>query len=764
MSVTTKQDDEGLPFKINLDSLIGQHDMVWSDGLPDDWRLGAPIGNGDIGVVVHGADDRLSFTLGKTDVWQRIQCERDFLPGRNFAELRRAYLDNDKEAYDRLVEEFAAGQPQYSGGLPHLTTCGTVHLQGLFEQSGSARLSLLDGMLIITSSSWRVEAFVSRESGVLVVTVIPAGAIVPANIGWCYERADDGGQSVQEVRPDDHTSIAVKDLGNADSFAAGVMRPPCADKGAVRFLVTVASSREAGDVTGLCRERLARAASAPAQQVVENHRDWWQKYWMRGLAAVGDRSVEKWYYRSLYLCGSMLEPGKQSPGLQGAWIGELQPPWNADYHANVNIQAVYWGLMTNNRLDLMEPYLRLYTGFAEHGREVVRDYFGMRGLIFPFAASIDGYTHTSPGWTTLSVDPASSQWIAQLFWQYYEYSQDRDFLEKVAFPILRDCANFLVDYLLPDERTGRYTIKPSVHFETCSPGFGAWGDNSLYANTMFRLGWKHAILAASVLDVKDADVDAWCDRLENLAEPPINGDGLFKEWENRDLLGPGGHNFHLCMAFPGELVSFAHGPEKWLLAAKKTWQLIRDGGLKSASGGSWCGGQGACELHRIGEHDAAFKRAQWDAKQHENAFLHAKNGIIQVDHGPGMCRVLADMLLVSLDGVIHLFSGIPDDVPARFFSLRVPGGFLVSAEKRENKCDYAIISPTVPGKLSVANPWLGRRACLTNVNTGAVVEITKGKVLTAQVEPDQQYLLAPEGFAKNNMKIADFGSFAGRES
>ncbi len=130
MSVTTTQDHEGLPFKINLDSLLGQHDMVWSDGLPDDWRLGAPLGNGDIGVVVHGTDNRLSFTLGKTDVWQRIANERDFLPGRNFAELRRTYLDNDKESYDRLVEEFAAGQPQYGGGLPHLTTCGTVHLQG----------------------------------------------------------------------------------------------------------------------------------------------------------------------------------------------------------------------------------------------------------------------------------------------------------------------------------------------------------------------------------------------------------------------------------------------------------------------------------------------------------------------------------------------------------------------------------------------------------------------------------------------------------
>jgi hypothetical protein len=106
-----------------------------------------------------------------------------------------------------------------------------------------------------------------------------------------------------------------------------------------------------------CRRRLQRALAAGAEAILDAHRAWWKDYWMRGLASVGDRGVEKWYYRSLYLCGSMLRPGRQSPGLQGVWCGENYPWWFADYHSNINIQAVYWGLFTNNRMDMVEPYL-----------------------------------------------------------------------------------------------------------------------------------------------------------------------------------------------------------------------------------------------------------------------------------------------------------------------------------------------------------------------------------------------------------------------
>jgi hypothetical protein len=63
---------DGARFHLDIAALLKRHDMVWPGGPPAHWTLGAPIGNGDIGAVVYGHPDSLSFALGKTDVWEQM--------------------------------------------------------------------------------------------------------------------------------------------------------------------------------------------------------------------------------------------------------------------------------------------------------------------------------------------------------------------------------------------------------------------------------------------------------------------------------------------------------------------------------------------------------------------------------------------------------------------------------------------------------------------------------------------------------------------
>jgi hypothetical protein len=776
-------------FKLDVAALLARHDMVWPSGPPAHWTLGAPIGNGDLGAVVYGHPDSLSFALGKMDVWEQMPWDQqDLYPEHSFATMRQTYLDNDPDAYSTLLADLA-GRQKASQKQSHLTTCGTFRLRlddGNSPHACAMRVALVEGVAQITYTNRCVRAFVSRQYDALVIEFDRGEPLhehsamsdcIPADrLAWEFFRAPSEATGESFIsRMDERSCLLTQPLGEGASYTVGIAWACDGDSlthsfpgqvngnlGKVKsrkvyFYVTAASSRETDDTVALCQERLARLQAVDPADVIGSHRQWWMDYWRRGLCTVGDEAVEKLYYRSLYLCGSMLEPGKQSPGLQGAWTAELMTAWGSDFHANVNIQSVYWGMYTNNRLDCVEPFLRLYHGFADRARARARDYFGLRGLRFPHAGSIDGMEATQAPFYMLSCDVSASAWIGQLFWQYYDYTRDQVYLRDIAYPILRDIARLLADYLIDDPATGRAMIAPAVEFETTNPRFTHWGTNSLYAVTLFRVGFQQAIDAAEQLGVDPAEREEWRVSLAKLPPPPMTPDSIFKEWENHDLCNRGGHAYYLCLAFPGELVSRYHGPREWLEAARRTWQRIKTGELKSCSGGAWCGGQGVCELIRIGEIEDAFPCARLPEKATENGFsLMRDGGAIQVDHTPGMNRVLADMMLLTLGGVVHVFPGIPAAMPARFLSLRAAGGFLLTAEKRGESVDYVLIEPTVKGPIRIADPWQGR-GTLYEVATGKrLVRPGPDDIIAADLEMVHRYAVLPEGVSLESIGMVPF--------
>lgn len=773
-------------FLLTLDDLLAPHDMVWRyPNLPVDWMHGAPIGNGDFGATVHGMPDSLTLTFGKPNVWQRYAHEADNFPA-PFSEFRRICRDQDSDAYRRMADDTMR---QYPGKDSHQTTCGTLRLQlnaGINPVNPVMRLRLRDGVMQLTYTNAAVTAYVSHAYDVLVVEIDRGKTInavscwpsfIPLEIlPWQLARSfpdkdhpctpqfeEEAGvyYMTQEVGRGEFYTVALRASGfsekrhaNLPNQLMGQFSKPGSQ--IVHLLATIVSSRDTDNPRLLCRERLNRAERTGRQAIYEAHRQRWEEYWLKGLAAVGDADVEKMYYRSLYLCGAMLRPGCQSPGLQGVWCGELATPWNSDYHANINIQSVYWGLFANNRLELIEPYLRLYQGFAEHSRKVAHEIFGMRGLHFPFAASLDGLDFTRRAFFGNIYDPSYSSWLAQLFWQYYEYSQDHAWLRNTGYPILRDVARFQTDYLQYDDATGVYFIAPSVHHERSDvSGFGV---NAHYAQAWFRVGFQQAIQASEIIGVDETERAEWQERLAHLAEPPIEN-GLFKITEKEAFQGS------ITMVFPAELVSRFHGPEHWRRAALATWEYVKKHQqTESLIWGSraWCGGLGIGDILRLGDVETAFREARWPDNAAvntnvvlENGFFGGRDGYIQVDHIPGMCRVLADMMLLSFDGIIHVFPGIPADMPARFFSLRAPGGFLITAEKRGADVDYALVEPTVKGEFRLANPWAATVSVIDLTNETVVIQ-TDGEIITARLQHGHSYLISRADRPPESLPVVDF--------
>lgn len=781
-------DGAGLPrFVVDLNALLRPHDMVWDGPLPSDWRRGAPLGNGEFGAMLYGGPADLAIVLSRPDVWDRRNDDRSWFPTPTFADQRAAWQAGDEAGLDRLWGEAAARKPI---DMPHLTTCGKLRLhldEGLNPADLKLRVGLADGTARMVWNDRSLTARVSRRYGVLMLEFDRGrGRVDPDPREDCYDRQRPMTElawelsrppldvnPVPELAPGDDVTLLVQRFAAGGHVAVGIsfdgfgVHERSTVSGRVlgreadpagqtcRIYVTLSSSWQHDDPAAECRRRLREAIAAGPQVIAEEHARWWSDYWMRGLAAVGDPAVERWYYRSLYMCGSSLEPGRQLPGLQGVWCGENYPVWYGDYHSNVNVQCNVWGLFANNRLDLIEPFLRLYAGFAAHGRDVARDYFKMRGLKFPHGGTIGGHEDSSPSHSRLSTEPCESAWVARVFWDYWRYSGDLAFLRDVAYPILRDVALFLADYLTWDDRGGCWRMGPMVHYESQAHSWEGWDDNTLYGQAFIRMGLLQALEAAHELDADRDLQDLWQGRLDQLVAPPAGPDGGWQAWEHCPLASTG-HSFMLPMVFPGELVSAEHGPQEWQRQALRTWQAQRESGAKTMSGGAMFGGQGIAEVLRLGDVETAFAAARWPAGACPNGmstYDWRSYACIQADHILGMCRVLADLVLLDLGGVLHLFYGIPAEVPARFFSLRAPGGFLVSAEKRGRTPDYAVVQATREGLLRIANPW--PQAEVRGVSVSAP-SVTSARVIEWPMRADETVILAPPGCPPESLPCVPF--------
>lgn len=760
-----------LRFKPDLAARLAAHDMVWGEphGPPASWRAGAPIGNGDFGALIYGYPDNLCFALGKTDLWDRGGMQRSTFPDGTFAEFRKTFDGSDEQGFQRLCETVR----ERHGERQHATTAGMfrlhLHDADLVTQP-ALRVSLWDGVASLTFMTARttsdyvqeqykptaVEALASRAFQALAIRIKPDNC-PPGSITWELARAPHAPHPPAEVKSANGIHWLRQEFAEGGGYVVAISAAggdclafPCNDRLAGEFhpcgvdettiYLTIVSTNDAADPMAEALARLARARDAGYEAIRREHAAWWERYWRRGYVCVGDAAVEKWWYTSLYLCASTIEPGRQSPGLQGVWIKENVPAWLGDYHTNVNLQCVYWGLMSANRLDLMEPYVRLLCGWMDQCRRDTRDYFQMRGIRFPHAGTIDGYETTSAPYANLGVSIGGSGWLTQLVWQIFEYTGDMSFLRETAYPLLKEVALFYEDYLVWDEKAERWALAPSVHFEVLFPGLKSWGRNSLYDLTMVHGAFRRAIDAARALGIDEADQARWEAILGKLPDFPTDAEsGSWIGFEGREVRQFGSHQFSLPPVFPGELVSLWHGPEAWRRAALAT--LAHPLTAKSVTGKAWCS-QGLREIIRLGRKQESFEGARWPKDAPVNGLVHNWTGpYLQADHGPAMNSALSDMLLLGVGGVMRLFPCFPEDVPAAFHCLRAPGAFLVSAEKRGQEVDYAVIQSLAGGRLRIANPWPGRARLREQQPGGKTVTLSGERVLAADTFPGQILVL-----------------------
>src|SRR5919202_1546762 len=164
-----------------------------------------------------------------------------------------------------------------------------------------------------------------------------------------------------------------------------------------------------------------------------------------------------------YLLIASSRPGDLPANLQGIWNQTMRPPWSSDYHTNINLQMNYMAAEAANLADCHESLFALIDSLALHGQHTARSMYGARGWVVHHLTDV--FWRTSPADGVVGVWPMGSGWLTHHLFEHYQFSADKEFLRKRAFPLMKGAAEFYLDFLKPipagQPMAGKLVTNPS---------------------------------------------------------------------------------------------------------------------------------------------------------------------------------------------------------------------------------------------------------------------------------------------------------------
>ena len=422
-----------------------------------------------------------------------------------------------------------------------------------------------------------------------------------------------------------------------------------------------------------------------------------------------------------YLLISASSNCKYPANLQGLWNGAYSPAWACTFFNNENIQMAYWQAYAGGLSHTVLPLFDLYEKFLDDYRLNAKHLYGCRGLLLPlFMDNSNGFKeNTQPHviyWT------GSSAWICQIYYDYYLYTQDEEFLLNRAYPFMKECALFYEDFLVYDEN-GRLKSYPSQSPENRADGdFEGAKELSICINATMDFALVKELLTnlVSIAEKNGLDEEkreTWAKMLSSIPEYEINEDGAIKEYMHPDFKDNYHHRHqsHIYPLFPGLEINEDNNKELFeatRIAVEKRLCI----GLKSQTG--WSLSHMANIYARLNDGKRAkecldlllrFCTGQNLYTHHNDwrnmgvtlKFLHAGHPPFQIDANLGFTSAIYEMLLYSDLDKIKLLPALPDEFSeGKIEGIHARGGYTVSIEWCKNEVK-AKITATRDGKINV---------------------------------------------------------------